>query len=70
MNAHSAPQTPAIPQPAEAATFEAAAEHILRDAKGFEHNGFKVELARRAIGRALSQAAAGRPQSQTDKRIQ
>ena len=50
--------------------FAAAADHVLRDAKGFEHNGFKVDLARRAIVRALGQAAAGTPQSQTDKRIQ
>ncbi|WP_375459226.1 FAD binding domain-containing protein [uncultured Enterovirga sp.] len=49
--------------------FGAAAEHVLCDAKGFEHNGFKIELARRAIIRALGQAAAGTPQSQTDKRI-
>jgi len=32
-------------------------------------NAFKVELARRAIIRGLSQAAAGTPQSQSDKRI-
>jgi hypothetical protein len=35
----------------------------------YEHNGFKIELARRTIIRALSQAVAGTPQSQTDKRI-
>ena len=34
------------------------------------HNAFKIELARRAIVRALTQAAAGTPQAQTDKRIQ
>ncbi len=33
------------------------------------HNAFKIALARRAIVRALSQAAAGTPQSQSDKRI-
>lgn len=49
--------------------FAAVADHILRDAKGFEDNSFKIELARRTIVRALSQAAAGTPQSQTDKRI-
>ena len=37
---------------------------------GLRHNDFKIELARRAIVRALSQAAAGTPQAQTDKRIQ
>ena len=36
---------------------------------GYEFNAFKIEFARRAIVRALSQAAAGTPQSQTDKRI-
>jgi xanthine dehydrogenase YagS FAD-binding subunit len=49
--------------------FQAVADHVLRDAIGFEHNRFKIDLARRAIVRALSQAAAGTPQSQTDKRI-
>jgi xanthine dehydrogenase YagS FAD-binding subunit len=32
---------------------------LLRDAQGFGHNNFKVELAKRAIFRALSQAATG-----------
>jgi xanthine dehydrogenase YagS FAD-binding subunit len=50
--------------------FRRAADIVLRDAKGFEHNAFKIELARRAIVRALGQAARGTPQSQTDKRIQ
>jgi xanthine dehydrogenase YagS FAD-binding subunit len=47
-----------------------AADIVLRDAKGFEHNAFKVGLARRAIIRALTQAGAGRPQSQSNKTIQ
>lgn len=51
-------------------TFERAAAQVLRDAKGYSGNGFKIGLARRAIVRALEQAAAGTPQSQTDKRIQ
>ncbi len=46
-----------------------AADALLRDAKGQGHNDFKIELARRAIVRALMQAAAGTPQSQTDKRV-
>jgi xanthine dehydrogenase YagS FAD-binding subunit len=50
--------------------FAAAAEMVLRDARGFGHNDFKIELARRAIVRALSQAARSSPQSQADKRIQ
>ncbi|KIP98629.1 MULTISPECIES: xanthine dehydrogenase family protein subunit M [Pseudomonas] len=39
--------------------FEAAAELLLRDAQPLIHNGFKVELARRAIVRALTTAAEG-----------
>ena len=46
-----------------------AANHLLRDAKGYEHNAFKIELARRAILRALTQAANGTPQSQSNKTI-
>jgi xanthine dehydrogenase YagS FAD-binding subunit len=57
-------------RPADAANFAAAAGVILRGAKGYAHNAFKIELARRAIPRALAQAAAGTPQSQTDKRVQ
>jgi xanthine dehydrogenase YagS FAD-binding subunit len=49
--------------------FLRAAEIMLRDARGFGHNDFKIELARRAIVRALGQAARGSPQSQADKRI-
>jgi xanthine dehydrogenase YagS FAD-binding subunit len=53
----------------DAARFKRAADTLLRDAKGFEHNAFKIELARRAVVRALGQAARGRPQSQSDKKI-
>jgi xanthine dehydrogenase YagS FAD-binding subunit len=56
-------------QPTTEATFAQAADLVLRDAKGFEHNAFKIDLARRAIIRALTQAAAGTPQSQSDKKI-
>ena len=42
---------------------------LLREAKGFGHNTFKIDLARRAIVRALSQAARGTPQSQSNKKI-
>ncbi|HZA01431.1 MAG TPA: xanthine dehydrogenase family protein subunit M [Hyphomicrobiaceae bacterium] len=56
--------------PANAESFAKAADLILKEAKGYKHNAFKVELARRAIVRALSQAAACTPQSQADKRIQ
>ena len=37
--------------------FAKAAQVILRDARGFEHNAFKIELARRTVVRALSEAA-------------
>jgi xanthine dehydrogenase YagS FAD-binding subunit len=49
--------------------FSRAADTLLRDAKPFAHNAFKIELARRAIIRALTQAAAGTPQSQSNKKI-
>jgi xanthine dehydrogenase YagS FAD-binding subunit len=49
--------------------FQRAADVLLRDAKGREHNSFKIDLARRAIVRALTQAANGTPQSQSDKKI-
>jgi xanthine dehydrogenase YagS FAD-binding subunit len=56
-------------QPVNQATFARTADLLLRDAKGFEHNAFKIDLARRAIVRALTQAAAGTPQSQSNKKI-
>ena len=56
-------------QKADQATFTDAANVLLRDAKGFEHNAFKIHLARRAIVRALTQAASGTPQSQSNKKI-
>ncbi|HEY2619186.1 MAG TPA: xanthine dehydrogenase family protein subunit M [Acetobacteraceae bacterium] len=56
-------------QPADRSAFARAADVMLRDAKGFEHNAFKIDLARRAIVRALTQAAAGTPQSQSNKKI-
>jgi xanthine dehydrogenase YagS FAD-binding subunit len=49
--------------------FGEAADALLRGAKGFVHNSFKIELARRAIVRTLEQAAAGTPQSQSVKAI-
>jgi xanthine dehydrogenase YagS FAD-binding subunit len=56
-------------QKADRSAFACAADILLRDARGFEHNAFKIDLARRAIVRALTQAAAGTPQSQSDKKI-
>ncbi|GJE58352.1 FAD binding domain-containing protein [Methylobacterium trifolii] len=57
-------------KPATRETFQAAADLIVAEAKPQSENGFKVELARRAIVRGLEQAAAGTPQSLSDKRIQ
>jgi xanthine dehydrogenase YagS FAD-binding subunit len=56
-------------QPANAATFARAADVLLRDAKGYCRNAFKIDLARRCIVRALTQAARGTPQSQSSKKI-
>jgi xanthine dehydrogenase YagS FAD-binding subunit len=56
-------------QTANLATFTHAADLLLHDAKGFAHNAFKIELARRVIVRALMQAARGKPQSQSNKKI-
>ena len=57
-------------KPATRESFRAAADLILAEAKPQSQNGFKIELARRAIVRGLEQAAAGTPQSISDKRIQ
>ena len=56
-------------QPANAATFAHAADVLLHDAKGYAHNTFKIDLARRCIARALTQAARGTPQPQSFKKI-
>lgn len=55
-------------EPGEQA-FIAAARALLAGAVGQGDNDFKIELAQKAIVRALHQASAGTPQSQTDKRI-
>nr|WP_269816462.1 hypothetical protein [Caulobacter hibisci] len=49
--------------------FDHAARAILAPAVGRGGNDYKIELARRAVVRALSQAAAGAPQSQSDKKV-
>jgi xanthine dehydrogenase YagS FAD-binding subunit len=54
---------------AERTAFGEAADIILRDAKGQTHNAFKIDLARRVIVRALTQAANATPQSQSNKKI-
>ncbi|MDB5406447.1 MAG: FAD-binding molybdopterin dehydrogenase [Rhodospirillales bacterium] len=56
-------------QAGDQTSFARAADLLLRDAKRFAHNAFKIDLARRAIVRALTQAAQGTPQSQSDKKI-
>jgi xanthine dehydrogenase YagS FAD-binding subunit len=55
-----------VPSPA---LFRDAAERLTSGAVGQGANDFKIELARRAVMRALKQAADGTPQSQTDKRV-
>ena len=39
-------------------SFNQADEAVVQDAKGYRHNPFKIELAKRAVVRALEQAAA------------
>jgi xanthine dehydrogenase YagS FAD-binding subunit len=56
-------------QSADSNAFAKAAEILLRGAKGFAHNTFKIDLARRAIVRTLAQAANGTPQLQSSKKI-
>jgi len=50
-------------------TFAKAADVLLKDAKGFGHNDFKIDLARRDVVRTLTQAANGTPQIQSQKKI-
>jgi xanthine dehydrogenase YagS FAD-binding subunit len=56
-------------QAADQVSFARAADVLLRDARGYPRNSFKIELARRGIVRALTQAARGTPQSQSVKKI-
>lgn len=51
------------------AAFATAADALLAGAVGQGGNDFKIALARKAVVRALRQAADGRPQSQSDKRV-
>lgn len=48
-----------VGKPATEATFQAAAEAALKDAKPLEHNGYKVELGKRSIVLALQRALTG-----------
>jgi xanthine dehydrogenase YagS FAD-binding subunit len=56
-------------QTAKREAFMHAADALLGGAKGHAHNAFKIDLARRAIVRALTQAARGTPQSQSSKKV-
>ena len=56
-------------EPPSVELFGRVAEAILAGAIGRGSNDFKIDLARRAIVRSCSQAAAGTPQSTADKRI-
>ena len=51
-------------QPATPETFRHAADLALTGAKGYEHNTFKIEMARQGIVRALTVAAKGTPGTQ------
>jgi xanthine dehydrogenase YagS FAD-binding subunit len=48
-----------VGKPVNEQTFRAAAEEAVKGAKGYEQNGFKIELARRTLVRALSDLAGG-----------
>lgn len=43
--------------------FARVGEHIVREARGFAHNSFKIELVRRAVVRALRQAVGTEPRT-------
>jgi xanthine dehydrogenase YagS FAD-binding subunit len=49
--------------------FRKVAARLMQGAVGQGHNDFKIALATKAVIRALQQAAAGTPQSVSDKRI-
>jgi xanthine dehydrogenase YagS FAD-binding subunit len=51
------------------AVFGQVADRIMQGAAGQTHNAFKIPLARKAVIRALQQAAAGTPQGVADKHI-
>ena len=55
---------------ADTSLFSRFADTVLAPAKGQGANDFKIDLARRAIVRALHQAAAGTPQDQSNKSVQ
>jgi xanthine dehydrogenase YagS FAD-binding subunit len=51
-----------IGKPGAPESFKQAAEILLRGAKGYEHNAFKIELAKQGIVRALTVASQGLPE--------
>ncbi|MBA1271817.1 FAD binding domain-containing protein [Stutzerimonas azotifigens] len=52
-------ETVLVGKVANEAAFDEAASLLLAGASGFEHNAFKIDLARRSIARALGEAAKG-----------
>jgi xanthine dehydrogenase YagS FAD-binding subunit len=46
-------------QPAGPAVFQRSAEILLHGARGYEHNAFKIEMAKRGVVRALTLASQG-----------
>jgi xanthine dehydrogenase YagS FAD-binding subunit len=48
-----------VGKPANAASFNRAAEILLRGAHGYEYNSFKIEMAKQGVVRALTVAAQG-----------
>ena len=48
-----------IGKPATPESFQQAAEIMLRGAKGYEHNAFKIEMAKQGVVRALTLASQG-----------
>jgi xanthine dehydrogenase YagS FAD-binding subunit len=51
-----------VGKPATPENFARAADILLKDAKTYEHNAFKVEMARRGVVRALTLATQGAPE--------
>ncbi|MGD9769917.1 MAG: xanthine dehydrogenase family protein subunit M, partial [Pseudolabrys sp.] len=56
-------------QKPDESAFGRAAGLLLHGAKGYSHNEFKIDLARRTAMRTLKQAANGTPQVQSNKKI-
>jgi xanthine dehydrogenase YagS FAD-binding subunit len=48
-----------VGKPAGPEAFQRAAEILLHDAKGYEHNTFKIEMAKQGVVRALTLASQG-----------